>query len=114
VHFEASVLTVCVEEGYIVAAVPVPNDGHELICTVMAALYRGGLPADFIDDAYHALVYEMVTLGGPLGSFPVLIATDHVAKHVNLWERCAAGIVQGCLEHGVRIPIPVGAVLVAR
>lgn len=107
--FSASVLTVSVENGFIVATVIVPNDGQEHAVAAIEALY-GGPPREGL---LHEMIHAIVRPGGHLHNFPKVICTDFVSRDLNLWQRAAHRVVQGCVEHGVDIRIPTGANLLS-
>lgn len=101
----ASLLTVTCEDGFLLAALLVPNDGQEWHCEALRALY-GAAPSA---GAWNVQLHAIASLGGPLRKFPRDICTDYVARDVNLWDRVHLDVVHSCLELDIPIYIPAGA-----
>lgn len=107
---KASLLTVTCEDGLVVLAVIVPNDGHEWQCLALRCLH-GVVPGN---EPWHAEVYARAALGGPLGKYPRDICTDHVARDRHLWEKVAEDITLEALDRDLEILIPSGALCCVR
>ena len=105
--YSAVCLTICAENGLVVAAPVVPDETQEWVQTALKALAGGPIGAHASKCAH--LVYDVVAFGGPLRKFPRLLITDNVGKDMNIWPRVASAYVQGCLEHGVPVMIPEAA-----
>lgn len=105
--YSAVCLTVCVENGLVVAALPVPDETQRYAQTIHKALANGPIGAN--PTKCERLIYQAAALGGPLRKFPKLILTDNVGKDINIWANVAEAYVQGCFDHGVPVMIPVGA-----
>ena len=104
-QFHASVLTVICEDGFLLLAILVPNDGQEWQCAALRALY-GAPPAD---KPWHATFHAIASLGGPLAKFPRDICTDHLWRDAHLWSNVGLEVVIACLDRDVEILIPSGA-----
>lgn len=107
VGVHAAMTTVTVENGLMVAAVMVPNDGQEWQCAILRSLH--GVEPLF--EPWHADIHAIVSLGGPLGKYPRDICTDHVTRDAHLWDKVAFDITVECLQHDIEILIPEGATL---
>ena len=101
----ASLLTVAVEEGFVVGAVLVPNDGQEWDRAALLAL--SGAPPQ--EGPYHQDVDALLRIGGPLGKFFADVCTDNSMRNKNVLERVAASCAQAQLQRGVSIMYPIGA-----